>query len=43
MDPDWIDSYMEETRTDWEKKYEADAEKADAEWEDNYLRRMENG
>lgn len=36
MEPNWLDFEYEETSTNWEEKYEAEAEQADAEYEDNY-------
>lgn len=36
MDIDWINYYTEEKYIDYDKYYEAMAEKEDLEWSDNY-------
>lgn len=35
MEIDWISDCYEEKNTNWDKHYEAMAEKEDLEWEDN--------
>ena len=36
---DWLDDYYKEEHTDWDKKYEAMAEKEDEKWEEEFLKK----